>query len=178
MEIMDNPLIDPAVVNSIRDLLLERAETIAVAESVTSGLLQAALSQAVDASKFYQGGITAYNIGQKYKHLNVEPIHASNCDCISEQVASDMALNCCTLFKSDFGLGITGYASIVPEQDNDLLAYCAVAYKKKIILNEKIEAKEAEPFGVQLFYMRNFLSRLEAYLKNNTVSPKEKAQDK
>lgn len=164
---MDSPLIDADLVNSIKDMMMKREETIAVAESVTSGLLQAGLSQAVDASKFYQGGITAYNIGQKYKHLNVEPIHALNCDCISEKVASDMALNCCALFKSHWGLGITGYASIVPEQDNDLFAYCAIAYNKKIVLKEKIEAKEAEPFRVQLFYMRTFLSKLEGYLKAN-----------
>jgi PncC family amidohydrolase len=173
MEIIDNPLIDSALINSIRDLLIERKETIAAAESVTSGLVQAAFSQAVDASKFYQGGITAYNIGQKYKHLNVEPIHALNCDCISEQVAGDMALHCCLLFKSDFGLGITGYASIVPEQDNDLFAYCAVAYKQEIVLKEKVEAKEAEPFRVQLFYMRTFLSKLETYLKRNHSLSKE-----
>ena len=170
MEIMDNPLIDPELINSIRDMLIERGETIAVGESVTSGLLQAAFSQAMDASKFYQGGITAYNVGQKFKHLNVEPIHALNCDCISEQVAQDMALNCCTLFKSSFGLGITGYASIVPEKENDLFAYCAVAYKQKIVLKEKIEAKEAEPFRVQLFYMRTFLRHLEAFLKRDTPS--------
>ncbi|MDB5207130.1 MAG: CinA family protein [Flavisolibacter sp.] len=91
MEIMDNPLIDPGLINSNKDLIIEGEETIAVAESVTSGLLQAALSQAIDVSKFYQGGITAYNLGQKYEHLNVESIHAQKCDCISEQVAGDMA---------------------------------------------------------------------------------------
>ena len=64
MEIMDNPLIDVDVVNFIREALVKREETISVAESVTSGLIQAALSQAIDASKFYQEGITAFNIGQ------------------------------------------------------------------------------------------------------------------
>lgn len=173
MEILDNPLIEPDIVNSIRDVLIERAESIAVAESVTSGLLQAALSQAVDASEFYQGGITTYNLGQKYKHLNVEPIHALNCDCISEKVAQEMAMNCCLLFTSDWGLGITGYASVMPEQDNDLFAYYSVAYKQEIVLLDKINAKEAEPFRVQLFYMRQLLGRFETLLKTRYSTKKK-----
>ena len=67
--------------------LIEGKYTIAVAESVTSGILQFALSSIPDASKFYQGGITAYNIGQKYSHLKVEPIHALSVNCVSQKVA-------------------------------------------------------------------------------------------
>src|SRR5690606_38898282 len=66
--------------NDISNILLKRNETIAVAESVTSGLMQVAFSSAQGAIGFYQGGITAYNIAQKYKHLNVEPIYALACN--------------------------------------------------------------------------------------------------
>lgn len=55
--------------NKIKDFLIEGKQTLAVAESVTSGHLQAAFSAATLASKFFQGGITAYNIGQKSRHL-------------------------------------------------------------------------------------------------------------
>lgn len=54
---------DETVINVIRDLLISRRQTISVAESVTSGHLQAALSSADNAMEFYQGGITAYNAG-------------------------------------------------------------------------------------------------------------------
>ena len=59
-------------------LLIKKKNTIAVAESVTAGNLQAVFSLAKDATAFFQGGITAYNIGQKCRHLLVEPTHAIN----------------------------------------------------------------------------------------------------
>src|SRR4051812_38795900 len=104
-----------SVINSLKDALLAKQETISVAESVTSGLLQAAFSSAEKAMQIFQGGITTYNLGQKYRHLLVDPIHASACNCVSERVAQEMALHVCELFSSNWGIGITGYASPVPE---------------------------------------------------------------
>ena len=48
---------------SIKDILIEDGKTLTVAESVTAGLLQAALSLALGASQLFQGGITVYNRG-------------------------------------------------------------------------------------------------------------------
>ncbi len=62
--------------NSIKDILVKSEQTIAIAESVTSGNLKAAFSVAMDASKYFQGGIATYNLGQKTRHLNIEPILA------------------------------------------------------------------------------------------------------
>src|SRR3982751_949315 len=109
-------------INSVRDYMLLHNETIAVAESVTSGLLQAAFSQPGNAANFFQGGLTAYNLGQKFKHLNVEPIHAENCDCVSQIVADQMAKSVADHFQSDWGIGVTGYSTPVPESKNKL--YC------------------------------------------------------
>ena len=80
---------------SLGKKLLKRKQTIAVAESVTSGLLQFALSCIPDAARFFQGGITAYNIAQKFKHLRVEPLHALSVNCVSPKVAKEMALHVC-----------------------------------------------------------------------------------
>src|SRR5215203_1295610 len=86
------------IIQLIRDRLLARKETVAVAESVSSGYLQLAFSRGKDAEKFYQGGITTYNLGQKAKHLCVEPIHALDCNSVSEKVASQMARGVNDLF--------------------------------------------------------------------------------
>ncbi len=56
------------------------------------------------------------------------PIHASVCNCVSEKVAHEMALEVCKLFISDWGLAVTGYASKVPESNNELFAYYAIVY--------------------------------------------------
>src|SRR5690242_7796876 len=61
------------VLQNIADALVNRGETIALAESVTSGLLMVEMSLAKNATSFFQGGITAYNIGQKTRQLSVDP---------------------------------------------------------------------------------------------------------
>src|SRR6476620_12739353 len=103
--------------NEIGEILRNKKQSVAVAESVTSGLLQAALSNAKDAACFFQGGITAYNVGQKCRHLLVEPLHAIANDSVSEKVAKDLANNVCNLFTSNYGIGIVGYAATMPEKN-------------------------------------------------------------
>lgn len=153
------------IIQSIGNILIERQQSIAVAESVTSGQMQVALSTAMDAAKFYQGGITAYNLGQKSRHLQVDPIHATACNCVSQQVANEMALEVCRLFSSDWGLAITGYASKVPESNNELFAYYAIAYAGKIRQSGKLEPPDDEPAKIQVVYTRELLKCLEIALK-------------
>lgn len=143
----------------LKNYLLENKETVAVAESVTSGLLQVAFGTIKDASCFYQGGITAYNLGQKARHLLVEPIHAASCDCISQNVADEMAMQICTFFKSNWGLSITGYAAPV-EKSSEIFAHCSIAYNTKIVLSEKIIPEQKEPSLVQLEYAQKLLQYL------------------
>ena len=146
--------------DEISQLLCRRNETIAVGESVTSGLMQLAFSSAEGSIGFYQGGITAYNIAQKYRHLNVEPIHALACNCVSEKVAAEMALHVCPLFSSDWGIGITGYATPVPESNNEVFAYYAIAFKGAIKKAEMLSPQKDEPFNLQLFYCKEVLKTL------------------
>jgi PncC family amidohydrolase len=153
-------LFDKNAIEAIRNYLLEHQETIAVAESVTSGFIQAAFSTAEEASQFYQGGITAYNVGQKFRHLRVEPVEALACNCVSEKIAQEMALHVCDLFHSQWGMGITGYAAPVPESDNKLYAYYAIAHKNRIISTRKVTAKKGDSVKVQLFYVNETLSDL------------------
>src|SRR5690348_6264721 len=105
------------LINKAGRLLQKEGATVAVAESVTSGNLQAIFSLAKNATLFFQGGMTAYNIGQKCRHLMVEPTHAIECNCVSQKVSEQMAAEICHLFTSDYGIGITGYASPVPEKN-------------------------------------------------------------
>lgn len=141
-----------ATANKLRRYFLSRKETIAVAESVTSGLLQLYFSELTDAVKFYHGGITVYNLGQKYKHLQVEPIHAQACNCVSMQIAEQMAINVCSSFGSHWGIGITGYATPVPESGNKLFCYYAIAEGNSIHAAGEITSKKIPPLKVKEFY--------------------------
>ena len=155
--------------NSLKKIgksLLARLETIAVAESVTSGLIQHGLSSIPDASRFYQGGITAYNVAQKYKHLHVEPIHALATDCVSAQVAEEMSLHVCTMFNSDWGIAVTGYATPTPEAGNGIFAFFSIAYQNKIKRSGLIKQDKKDPLMIQLFYANEVFRNLEASLKS------------
>lgn len=150
--------------DAIREKLVDRKETIAVGESVTSGLLQGALSQAKDAVHFYQGGVTAYNLGQKYRHLMVDPIHADACNCVSEKVAESMAMNTCKLFCSDWGIGVCGYAAPAEESGQQMYAYYAIAYDDHIVTSGKLDSDKKEGIDTQLFFTETILQQLYAYL--------------
>ena len=147
------------IIAQIKDNMLTAQHTVSVAESVTSGHLQAALASAENASKFFQGGITTYNLGQKARHLKVEPIHAETCNCVSEKVAGEMALNVTGLFSSDWGIGITGYAAPIPECNiHELFAYYAISHRGKLLDQKFISAEKGEPMEVQIFYVNKILT--------------------
>lgn len=150
--------IDKANVDKIGDLLISASHTIAVAESVTSGNIQAAFSLAKNATCFFQGGITVYNAGQKCRHFNVDPIHAGDCNCVSQQIADKMAIEVADLFCAEYGIGITGYASSIPQKGiTQLFAHVAIAKKGMIIQSVRLDADTADPQSIQLFYTSEVL---------------------
>jgi nicotinamide-nucleotide amidase len=144
--------------------LLKKKETIAVAESVTAGSLQFALSGIPDASLFFQGGVTAYNVGQKTKLLGVEPLHALSVNCVSKKVTTEMALGIAKLYSSEWAIGITGYASPVPESDNKVFAFYTIVYKNKVKASGKINPSMAEPQVLQTGYVNFVLKKLASII--------------
>ena len=165
---MEKELFDQNVLNQIKDLLTTRKEALAIAESVTAGYLQAALASAEEAMEFFQGGITTYNLIQKMKHLQVEPIHAASVNCVSKQVAHEMATHVTKLFNCSWGMAITGYASPVPEQDVfDLHAYIAVAYHGDCLLCEKLTTTANHPTAARLEYTRQALQCLSTVIASH-----------
>ncbi len=154
--------------NTIRALLAARHETLAVAESVTAGYVQAILSSAEEASFFFQGGITTYNIGQKCKHLQIDPIEALQHNGVSAKCALQMSIGVQQLFMSDYGIAITGYASPLPEQGiHDIFAYVAATYKGEVLTLEKISSTAEAAPAVQVDYAEQVLRILEACLERS-----------
>jgi nicotinamide-nucleotide amidase len=152
---------DQAIPDRVGDLLLKNKQTVAVAESVTSGHLQVAFSLADNAREFFQGGITVYNAGQKARHLNVDPILAVACNSVSEEVAAQMARNVTHLFTSDWGIGITGYASPVPEKNiHKLFACYAIYFRDTEKLRDTVYVENNSPLQVQLFYTQQVIQQL------------------
>jgi nicotinamide-nucleotide amidase len=156
-------------ISSIKDYMLQHKESLAVAESVTSGHLQAAFSLADGAMQFFQGGITAYNIGQKSRHLKVDPIHAIESNCVSSRIAEEMALHVAELFSSHWSIAITGYAVPVPElKINDRFAFYSIAYASKIVVAGTIGAPEMDIYDVQVHFANQVLKKFDDFLKSHS----------
>lgn len=160
---------DQKKIDAVKEALVKLNQTIAVAESVTAGHLQVALASAENASQFFQGGITAYNLGQKARHLKIEPIHAELHNCVSEKIAREMAINVISLFSSDWGVAVTGYAAPLPERSiNELFAYYAIVFRKKVIKEETIQAQKDDPLKVQVFYVNTILKTLHTAIEDQS----------
>lgn len=157
-------MFDSAAVDFIKEKLIEANQSVAVAESVTAGFLQAALASADNALKFFEGGITAYNINQKVQHLNIDRKKGEECNCTSEQTANEMAAGACKLFGTDWGISITGYATAVEESGNRLFAYFAISSGNQIKVSERIDLSDEKPEQAQLKYVNTILSRFKDVL--------------
>ena len=101
---------DVEATRRLKNFCDDRGLQIATAESVTVGRLQSMLGAVSGSSTFFRGGITAYNINQKVALLGVELSHATRVDCVSPQVAEEMAKAATRLFSAHIGLATTGYA--------------------------------------------------------------------
>ncbi len=97
--------------HSLKSLLLgPPGLTLAVAESLTGGRLQARVTAESGSSAYFLGGVTAYTIESKVRLLAVDRSEAEASACVSARVAEQMAEGVCRLLGSDLGLATTGWA--------------------------------------------------------------------
>jgi nicotinamide-nucleotide amidase len=97
--------------NELKGLMLRGPRlTLAVAESLTSGRLQARIGAISGASEFFLGGVTAYSLDEKARHLGVDRAEAGAVNGVSARVVEQMARGACVLFGADLGVATTGYA--------------------------------------------------------------------
>src|SRR5205085_7030028 len=95
----------------LKSLMLGKPRlTLAVAESLTSGHVQSGVGAISGASNFFLGGITAYSLEEKVNLLGVDRRAARKVDCVSAEVAREMARGVCRVFGSELGVATTGYA--------------------------------------------------------------------
>jgi nicotinamide-nucleotide amidase len=91
--------------------LLERGLTLAVAESLTGGLIASRLVGVAGASHWFRGGVVSYASEVKFDLLKV-PVGPV----VSGDAAEAMAIGVRTLLKADVGLSVTGVAG--PEEQD------------------------------------------------------------
>ncbi|GAA3035286.1 nicotinamide-nucleotide amidohydrolase family protein [Streptosporangium longisporum] len=100
---------------SVISLLVRRGETVAVAESLTAGLIGAALTAPPGASAAFVGGVVSYATELKHRLLGVPADLLEREGAVHPHVAAAMAEGVRLLTGSTYGLAATGVAGPDPQ---------------------------------------------------------------
>lgn len=110
------------------ELLGRRDLTIAVAESMTGGLLAAALADLPESSKRFVGGVVTCTPETKARVLGVPDTVIKSDGAVSESAARSMAEAASRLFRSGVALSVTGVAGPKTEEGKPVgLTYIAAS---------------------------------------------------
>jgi nicotinamide-nucleotide amidase len=102
---------DPAeLAESVGRLALAAGERVAVAESLTGGLVCSLLAKAPDAGTWFAGGVVSYGSDVKHDLLGVPPGPV-----VSEPAAAAMAEGVARLLKVRFAVSLTGAGGPDPQ---------------------------------------------------------------
>lgn len=112
---MPVPAVEESAAQVVR-LLTERGRTVAVAESLTGGLVVAALVGVPGASKAVRGGVVAYMTDLKTALLGVDPDLLARSGAVDREVALAMARGAAERLGADYGVATTGVAG--PDQQD------------------------------------------------------------
>ncbi|MFD5234775.1 CinA family protein [Streptomyces qaidamensis] len=96
-------------------LLTVKGETLAVAESLTGGLVAADLTSVPGASKVFRGSVTAYATDVKHDLLGVDGALLAARGAVDPQVAAEMAAGVRKALGADWGIATTGVAGPEPQ---------------------------------------------------------------
>jgi nicotinamide-nucleotide amidase len=105
----------PDLAGRIVALLTQRRLTVAVAESLTGGLLGAAVTAVPGASLVFRGGITAYATDLKSALLGISPAFLAEHGAVHPDVAAAMADGVRARLGAAVGVATTGVAGPDPQ---------------------------------------------------------------
>lgn len=99
----------------VLEVLGERDATLAVAESLTGGLLAAELTSVPGASRTFRGSVTAYATDLKRDVLGVDGALLGERGAVDPEVARQMAAGVRRALGADWGVATTGVAGPDPQ---------------------------------------------------------------
>lgn len=130
----------------VLDLLRQRGSTLAVAESVTGGLIGGRITNVAGSSSVFRGGVVSYASEIKFSVLGVTPGPV-----VSEAVAIEMARGVRTVMSSSVGLAVTGVAG-PDEQDGQPVGTLCIG----VVLEDGSEHSTTSVLPGQRDQMRQF----------------------
>ena len=110
---MDDPLVTDDARALVADLTVRR-QTIATAESLTAGLLAAALAGVPGASAVLRGGLVTYTAETKIELAGVAPELLADVGPVAAPTARALAVGAMQRCGATWGVGLTGVAGPEP----------------------------------------------------------------
>jgi PncC family amidohydrolase len=119
------------------DELAQRDLTIAVAESMTGGLLAASLADLPESSKRFLGGVVSYTADKKMQLLGVPEDVINKDGVVSEASARAMAEGARRVLGADVAISVTGVAGPQEQEGKPVgLTYIGVSFDGRTEVRE------------------------------------------
>lgn len=127
-------------------LARERGLTIATGESLTAGMVAAALASVPGASAVLRGGVVSYHRDVKASLLGVDPELLKGVGAVDTEVAGQMAQGARAACGADIGVATTGVAGPEPHDGKDVgtVVVAVVAVFSRLIREYRFEGTRAQ----------------------------------
>jgi len=117
--------------------LVATGRTVATAESLTGGLVCAALTDVPGASAVVRGAVVAYATELKAQVLGVDAGLLASGGAVQAEVARQMATGVCRVLGAEVGVATTGVAGPEPQDGRAVgTVFVAVAMEGRVLVRE------------------------------------------
>jgi nicotinamide-nucleotide amidase len=123
---------------AITNLLVDKKQTLAVAESCTGGLIASSITQNEGVSAFFKGAVVTYHTKSKTDLLGVDKKIIDEHSVVSEAVAKAMVLSVKKKFDVDYAIATTGNAGPTKGDSRAEIGtvFIAIASPNNIVVEE------------------------------------------
>ncbi len=153
---------DISLAEAIGNLLIEKNETVATAESCTGGYISHLFTQNAGSSAYFKGAIVSYDNEVKENILKVEKQTIENYGAVSEQVVSEMAQGILLKLNTNYSLatsGVAGPGGGTAEKPVGTV-WVALAHKNKIITKKlQLQGSREQIIHQSAIYVLNLLRK-------------------
>lgn len=156
---INNILLEDVIINE----LLKKKLTISCAESCTGGLLSSRLTDIKNSSKVLKGSIIAYTNEIKNLDLSINKQVLNQKGSVSNEIATLLSSNIRHKYKTDIGIGITGFAQPNVNKLSSGLVYISISGKFGNIISKNIFTGSRKE--IKFYSTQKALDMLRQYLK-------------
>ena len=119
----------------VGNLLKQKNQTVATAESCTGGFIGHLLSKHAGSSKFYTGGIISYDNRIKTEFLEVPPTILQTVGAVSKEAVEQMAIAVRAKMNTDYSISVSGIMGPSGQTDEKPLGmvWVGVANRERVV---------------------------------------------